>query len=439
MPTKPGVAGFKSTSAAQKSDTTTTARDRDRKHQRPYDLIVFGATGFTGALAAKYLAKKDDNVRYALAGRDLEKLQKIANKSTSEESERRSVDVYAGSTPEELREITEKANVVLSFAGPFAKFGFALTEACVATKKTHYCDITGEPPFIRKCVEKLHEKAKREKTCVVNCVGYDSIPWDLGAWAVAESFKADGFECVRAEAHAGKSKGGVSGGTIASAAGVIAENSMADLKKMGDPFYCVPELCRDGERPLKREIKENWRLQGDARLDEATGEDKENACFAEDFSYGESDFCKDESKANWGARGIKTFGVLFAIPPTRWLLRKTVLPAPGQGPNEDILENGYSNVYVVGHGRDKNDASSKVEPRVAHFEFKNADPGYKGTAALAVEAALCLSLSDKAPGLKMGGCLTPSVALGETLIERLRDAPNFSFSVSALKGKELKV
>ena len=225
MPTKPGVAGFKSTSAAQKSDTTTTARDRDRKHQRPYDLIVFGATGFTGALAAKYLAKKDDNVRYALAGRDLEKLQKIANKSTSEESKSRSVDVYAGSTPEELREITEKANVVLSFAGPFAKFGFALTEACVATK-THYCDITGEPPFIRKCVEQLHEKAKREKTCVVNCVGYDSIPWDLGAWAVAESFKADGFECVRAEAHAGKSKGGVSGGTIASAAGVIAENSM---------------------------------------------------------------------------------------------------------------------------------------------------------------------------------------------------------------------
>jgi len=461
MPTTPGVAGVKSTTATPRSDTTTTAQKQDRD-QRPYDLIVFGATGFTGSLAAKYLANKDD-VRYALAGRDLEKLRKVASKSNSDESSSSVPDVYAANTPEELRQITEKAKVVLSFAGPFAKFGFALTEACVATK-THYCDITGEPPFIRKCVEKLHEKAKREKTCVVNCVGYDSIPSDLGAWAVAESFKADGFECVRAEAHAGKSKGGVSGGTIASAAGVIAENSVADLKKMGDPFYCVPELCRDGERPLKREIKENWRLQGDARLDEATGKytmpsimaginskvvarsysllrdkDKENACFAEDFSYGESDFCKDESKANWGAIGIKTFGVLFAIPPTRWLLRKTVLPAPGQGPNEDILENGYSNVYVVGHGRDKNDAISKVEPRVAHFEFKNADPGYKGTAALAVEAALCLSLSDKAPGLKMGGCLTPSVALGETLIERLRDAPNFSFSVSALKGKELKV
>ena len=81
MPTKPSVAGFKSTSAAQKSDTTTTAQNRDRKNQRPYDLIVFGATGFTGALAAKYLAKKDDTIRYALAGRDLEKLQKIANKT----------------------------------------------------------------------------------------------------------------------------------------------------------------------------------------------------------------------------------------------------------------------------------------------------------------------------------------------------------------------
>jgi short subunit dehydrogenase-like uncharacterized protein len=435
---------------------------------REYDLIVFGATGFTGSLAAKYLKTRygKTKLKYALGGRDYVKLRKVAEENGSgDNSEGLTTppDVFVATTPEQLRAVTEKAKVVLSFAGPFAKFGFALTEACVDTG-THYADITGEPPFIRRCVSELHEKAKARKTCVVNCVGYDSIPWDLGSWAVAQSFKTDGFECERAEAHAGRSKGGVSGGTIASAAGVITDNSMSELKAMGDPFYCVPELCRDGSRPLKREIKEKWRLQNDSRLDEATGKytmpsimaginskvvarsysllrdaDKENACFAEDFSYGESDFCKDESKAKWGARGFKAFGVLFAIPPTRWLLRKTVLPAPGQGPSLDILENGYSNVYVVGHGRDKKDASKKIEPRVAHFEFKDADPGYKGTAALAVEAALCLSLSDKAPGLKTGGCLTPSVALGETLIERLRDAPNFSFSVSALKGKELKI
>jgi len=87
-----------------------------------------------------------------------------------------------------------------------------LTEACVATK-THYLDITGEPHFVRECVEKLHEKAKASRTCVVNCVGYDSIPWDLGSWAVAQSFKTDGLVCERAEAHKGKSKLGVSGGT----------------------------------------------------------------------------------------------------------------------------------------------------------------------------------------------------------------------------------
>ena len=136
MPTKAGVAGVKSTTTAARSDTTTTAQNRDRNNQRPYDLIVFGATGFTGSLAANYLAKKDDTVRYALAGRDLEKLQKVANKSTSDENRSRSVDVYAGSTPEELRRITEKANVVLSFAGPFAKFGFALTEASWRRKRT---------------------------------------------------------------------------------------------------------------------------------------------------------------------------------------------------------------------------------------------------------------------------------------------------------------
>ena len=447
---------------------------------RPYDVIVFGATGFTGRLAATYLSRRYSGtaVKYALSGRDAEKTKRVAEETNHHiyrhQSQQRCdvgkdqktphlPDVFVATTPEQMREVTAKAKVVLSFAGPFAKFGYDLTEACVATK-THYLDITGEPHFVRECVEKLHEKAKASRTCVVNCVGYDSIPWDLGSWAVAQSFKTDGLVCERAEAHKGKSKLGVSGGTIASAAGVIADNSMAELKKMGDPFYFVPELCRDGKRPLKKEIKEKWRLQSGPEFDQATqkftkpsimaginskvvarsyslvrDEEKENACFAEDFSYGESDFCEDESKAIWGARGIKTFGYLFAIPPTRWLVRKTMLPAQGQGPSKDILENGYSNVYVVGHGRDKNDPSRKVEPRVAHFEFKDADPGYKGTAALAVEAALCLSLSDKAPGLRMGGCLTPSVALGEILIERLREAPNFSFSVSALKGKELKV
>ena len=449
---------------------------------RPYDLIVFGATGFTGRLAVKYLygeyfgkenTNKGEVVKFAIVGRDAKKMRESIKDMDDDDDDdsgggKMKPDIFVCESfadSKGLMDITAKAKVCLTFAGPFAKFGFALAEACVETK-THYCDITGEPPFIRKCVEYLDEKAKLNKTCLINSVGYDSIPWDLGTWAVAESFKADGYECVRAEAHAGKSKGGVSGGTIASAAGVITDNTMDDLKKMGDPFFCVPELCRDGIRPLKREIKEKWRLQNDARFDERTGfhtypsimaginskivartysltrdSDGEHASFSEDFSYGESDFAKDESKAKWGARGIKAFGFAFVIPPIRWILRKTVLPAPGEGPSEDILENGFSNVYVVGTARNKK-TGTEIEPRVSHFEFKNADPGYKGTAALAVEAALCLALDlphKSAPGLKVGGCLTPSVALGETLIERLRNAPNFSFSVSALKGKVLKV
>jgi len=158
--------------------------------------------------------------------------------------------------------------------------------------------------------------------------------------------------------------------------------------------------------------------------------------YGENFTYDESDFCASKTGAVVGTVGIGVFGVAFMTPPLRWLMRKTILPRQGDGPSEELRENGYSHVYVVAEGEDEQ--GNALEPWVAEFEFKNADPGYKGTAALACEAALCLAIPSeraKLPWVKSGGggCLTPSVALGDVLVERLQKAENFSFTVKKLK------
>ena len=151
---------------------------------RPYDLIVFGATGFTGRLAVKYLygeyfgkenTNKGEVVKFAIVGRDAKKMRESIKYMDDDDDDdsgggKMKPDIFVCESfadSKGLMDITAKAKVCLTFAGPFAKFGFALAEACVETK-THYCDITGEPPFIRKCVEYLDEKAKLNKTCLIN-------------------------------------------------------------------------------------------------------------------------------------------------------------------------------------------------------------------------------------------------------------------------------
>ena len=436
---------------------------------RPYDLVVYGASGFTGRLAAEYLARRytpgsssaaaaGEPVRWAMAGRDRVKLERVRDEMVAKHPHAAGkIDVLVGAIddPAALEAVTSKTNAILSFAGPFALYGMPVVDACVKTA-THYADITGEPTFIRDVIDKHDAAAKASKTCVVNCVGYDSVPWDLGAWAVAKFLKErNGATCVEAYGHAGDAKGGVSGGTIASALHLMSSTSTSVMRKMASPHF----LTRvDTSRDLDADAQRRWATQATPKFDEdlkrwtmpsvmagintkvvARSAELEPETFdARLFAYNESDACSSRFGAFVGTAALGLFGALLVFPPTRWALARFALPKPGEGPSQSLRENGFANVYVVGTGASNDgDAETRATHKaVAHFSFRNADPGYKGTAALAVEAALCLALPAerlKTPGSSRGGVLTPATALGSTLVDRIDRCDVLGFDVKTLE------
>jgi short subunit dehydrogenase-like uncharacterized protein len=425
---------------------------------REYDLLIWGANGFTGRLAAEYAIKNyhaKSVVRVALGGRNEAKLaQTRANIAKALNIDASSVDVLVGGDEATMRASVGKARVVLSFAGPFdSESGYALARSC-ADAATDYVDITGEPQFVKRVVESEHEKAKVRGCALVSCAGYDSVPWDLGTYLAAKAVRdsAVGATVTEAHAHAGKSRGGVSGGTIASAANIL-QKPKSETRGMGDPhFFAKSEWAKKPEVEAARrwpspqsgvkydEDTKMWTMPSImAGINSKVVARSYSLCperYGPKFRYDESDLCKSRKSANLGALALGLFGVCFVTPPLRWMMRKTILPAQGQGPNEDTLNNGYSHVYVVAKG----EASGKpLEPQCAEFEFKNADPGYRGTAALACETALCLAIAserERLPWTKQaggGGCMTPSVCMGDVLVERLNKADNFSVTVKPLK------
>ena len=435
---------------------------------RVYDLVVWGGSGFTGRLAAEYLARRytpgssspaaaSEPVRWAIAGRDRVKLERVRDEVVLKQPHAAGkIDVLVGSIddPASLEAVTSRTNAVLTFAGPFAKYGMPMVDACVATK-THYCDITGEPTFIRDVIDKHDTVARANDTCVVNCVGYDSVPWDLGAWAVAKFLKErNDATCVEAYGHVGDAKGGVSGGTIASALHLMSSTPASIMRKMASPHFLTSEGTIDR---LDEDARRRWATQTAPRFDEDVGawtapsvmagintkvvarsaELEPDTFDARLFAYNESDACSSRFSAFVGTAVLGLFGALLVFPPTRWLLARFALPKPGEGPSEATRENGFANVYVVGTGVSSasGDDASKHKA-VAHFTFENADPGYKGTAALAVEAALCLALPAeraKTPGSKRGGgVLTPAAALGSALVDRINATDVLGLDVKPL-------
>jgi len=434
---------------------------------REFDLIVFGATGFTGALACEYIARAvatNFKLKVAIAGRNKEKLENARAACATRAAKAKEFAMIVcdceRSSAKAMEDVVKRTSCVLTFAGPYdSAYGKALVKAC-ASAKTDYVDITGEPQFVRECVDELHDDAKKANIAIVQCAGYDSVPWDLGTYACAKAMEARGASLVKATGHAGKSKGGVSGGTIASAANALTSETTKKFKGMGDPLF----FARDALKANGMDEKMRWASpQSRAKFDDDTGywtmpsimagiNAKVVArSFALDpkrysptFTYDESDLCTSKKSALLGTAALGVIGAAFITPPVRWLLRKTVLPAPGQGPSEDVRETGFSNVYVVGKGVDSK-TGTDVEPVCAHFEFKNADPGYKGTAALAVEVALCLAIPSERARLPWvgkangGGCFTPSHAMGDVLIERLNKTENFSITVDELKKTVLRV
>jgi short subunit dehydrogenase-like uncharacterized protein len=393
-----------------------------------YDLILWGATGYTGRLVAEYLARHvPSGLRWAIGGRDRGKLDELRARLGS------GIDVVTGDglDAESMGAIARQARVVASTAGPYDRYGTPLVEACVK-HGVDYCDITAEVQWIRGNIDRLHGRATETGARIVHCCGFDSVPSDLGVWMLHDHLRRKhGGRLASAKLYVMKIRGRISGGTAASLLDLLelAARGTEVRRMLADPYSLNPEGERSG--PDRSDRRGAYR---DETLDRWTAPfvmagintrvvRRSNALlgypYGRDFRYAESVACRSWLQARSIALGFTAMilGGLFA--PGRWLMRR-ILPAPGQGPTEQQRESGCFEIQLL--GRSDDEPARRVRGKVRG----ERDPGYAETAKMLAESALCLALDDLA---ERGGILTPASCMGEQLIGRLR-AAGIAFEVN---------
>ena len=375
---------------------------------REYQIILYGATGFTGKLCAEYLRDNYPEIKWAIAGRNNQKLNDLKN------SLNLNCDIYvaSGDDKESIDNFVSKTRVVLSTAGPFARYSNLIVKSCVENK-THYTDITGENHWVKDLIDEHHEKASEEGTRIIPSCGYDSIPSDMGVfYSVQQMGKSVKKVTVY---HSGQ--GGISGGTT---------ETMFTIgplpKEKRDPFLLNPEKSvSEKQRKLSKdgfEIKqiENTDLYSGIGLMSFANTRvvrRSSALFdADQKSYG-SDFIFKElgSYSSKKSARLASFGLIFAFliisTPLRYIVRR-FLPKPGEGPDKKTRENGwFKGLFKV----------EAEDGEIKYFQiYGEGDPGYKATAQMVCESAVTLAISDE---LESGGVLTSAYGLGNPLLERL--------------------
>ncbi|MEM8860095.1 MAG: saccharopine dehydrogenase NADP-binding domain-containing protein, partial [Chloroflexota bacterium] len=224
-------------------------------NEREFDIVVWGATGFTGRLVAEYLYDRygdDPSLKWAMAGRNAAKLEAVRNEVADD-----SVAMITADSDDEasLDAMTKRTKVILTTVGPYGKYGSKLVAACVANQ-THYCDLAGEVPWMRQMIDAHHETAKANGTKIVHTCGFDSIPSDMGVYYTQR-------QAIRTTDHPAKSinmrvkafRGAVSGGTYASLSDSIekAYEDRSQFKVLIEPYSLNPEGERSG--PDKRDLQ----------------------------------------------------------------------------------------------------------------------------------------------------------------------------------------
>jgi short subunit dehydrogenase-like uncharacterized protein len=378
---------------------------------RDHDIVLFGATGFTGGLTAEYLAANAPaGTRWALAGRNRDKLARVADRLGADVP---LLEADVGDAAS-IRAMAESAKVVITTVGPYIEYGEPLVAACAAAG-TGYVDLTGEPEFVDLAYARHHAAAEASGARLVHCCGFDSIPHDLGAQFAVEhlpedvAIKLDGY--VRA---GGRISGGSlhSGISIASRGRQRVAAARARRKLESRP----PGRRVAGAAQLPRhEAGVGWALpiptiDPQIVLRSASALDR----YGPDFTYGHYFALKRLPVAVGAAAAVTTLAVMAQIPPARNFLLGRI--DPGQGPSEAQRAKSWFNVRFHGEGGGK---------RVA-VEVKGGDPGYGETSKMLAESALCLALDDGLP--EVAGQVTTAQAMGPVLRERLQRA-GIGFSV----------
>jgi short subunit dehydrogenase-like uncharacterized protein len=399
------------------------------------DLIVFGATGFTGRLVAEHLLKTHGaggGLRWAMAGRNLDKLQATHRELGAPQAlpllQADAADASA------LAALVSRAKVVLSTVGPYQLHGEPLVRAC-ADAGTDYVDLCGEPLWMAQMIARHEAAARASGARIVFSCGFDSIPFDLGVvFAQAEAQRRFGQPLQRVRGRVRVMKGGFSGGTMASALATVEairrDRSLA--RTLADPFALTPGFRGpaqpEGESAAYDDAADAWTGPFIMAAINTKNVHRSNALrghpWGRDFVYDERMLtgrgAMGERRARALARNTRLQTLALGFAPARELLRRLVLPKPGQGPSQRERDSGRYEVLFIG--------DTAQGQRLCAVVRGDRDPGYGSTCKLVSESALCLA-QDTSPAMAGGGVWTPGAAMGLALVRRLQERAGLSFAI----------
>lgn len=384
---------------------------------RPYDIVLFGATGFVGRLTAEYLAAHaPEGLRWAVAGRSTEKLERLRDALPGAAG----IGVLRAdvSEPATLRSLAEQSRVVATTVGPYVHYGEELVAAC-ADLGTDYLDLTGEPEFVDLMYVRYDTRARETGARLVHACGFDSVPHDLGAYYTVRRLPrgvpltVDGY--VRADA-------AFSGGTFASALNQMSRHrqlrAAARDRRRHEPRLVDRRVAAPAGGPRYAPEVDAWALPLptiDAQIVRRSA--KALDVYGPDFRYRHYAAVRHLPVALGGVAAVGALAAAAQVGPVRRLLSGRL--KPGDGPSAQKRARSWFTVRFVGEG-----GGQRV-----YTEVTGGDPGYDETAKMLAEGALCLALDDLPPA---SGQVTTAVAMGDALIERL-DAAGIRFRVAATR------
>ncbi|MDJ1016617.1 MAG: saccharopine dehydrogenase NADP-binding domain-containing protein [Paracoccaceae bacterium] len=402
------------------------------------DLVLWGATGAVGRRAAHHLALRTTGteIRWAIGGRNREKLEAVKAALPASDN---APEIVVGDSKDRafLADLAANTRVICSTVGPFALYGTELLEACVAAG-AHYCDLTGEPYWMRQMIDAYQSEAEATGARIVHSCGHDSIPSDMGVWVLQKAaLEQFGSPCPSVRTRITRMKGGFSGGTAASFAHAMeAGPKNPDIgRTMADPYALAPDGERDGPEPPDRMMPLEITYDPDLKLwtkpyfmapMNAKTVRRSNALmgypYGRDFHYEESD-TGGPGVGGWISSLLYCLATITFLAAMRWpvtqrYLQAKVLPKSGEGPSPETRETGHYELVVIGAQSTGEVMKLKVTGQ--------GDPGVESTSRMLVEAALCLA--DDADELNVGGGFwTPVSGLGQPLFDRLQAHGGLTF------------
>jgi short subunit dehydrogenase-like uncharacterized protein len=387
-----------------------------------FDIVVYGATGFTGQLVAEYLAehyRDDGDLKWAMAGRNLDKLASVRD-AIGAPADTPLIAADA-SDPASLKAMIAQTKAVISTVGPYQFYGNELLAACVASG-IDYVDLCGEPLWMREMIGKHEAAAKASGARIVFSCGFDSVPFELGAFYVQEEAKrVFGTPASRVKGRVRGMSGTLSGGTAASAKATFeaVAKDLSLVAMLKDPFALTPGFKGPkqppGSKPAYEEDLQSWSAPFMMALINTRNVHRSNMLMG--FPYGK-EFVYDEMVLTGpGEKGEANAKLVMAANSEK---TGPNAPRPGEGPSKQVRENGSYDLLYVAIAPDGRQVRARVKG--------DRDPGYGSTAKMISECAICL-LRDT-PDVA-GGIWTPGAAMGHRLIKRLVDHAGLTFEVEA--------